>query len=216
MYVGYNKYSNGPRISHLAYADDVILFTSWDNYSLKKLLKQLRNYEEVTGQKINNGKSMFLTTDHTFEGTHRRITRMTCFQLGSFPFNYLDCPIYTGKEFLILMRFPQKYLEEMMDGKETFYLMEVKLLSFSRFCNHKLCIFWYALSPPKTVLKQIEKYLANFFWGQNEGKNKYHWSHWHNLCYPKEEKGLGFKALKDIQNSFILKRWWRFRIQKSL
>lgn len=31
-----------------------------------------------------------------------------------------------------------------------------------------------AVSPPKTVMKQIEKLVANFFWGLENDKLKYH------------------------------------------
>lgn len=31
-----------------------------------------------------------------------------------------------------------------------------------------------ALMPHVTVIKEIEMYFSNFFWGQKDGKNKYH------------------------------------------
>lgn len=59
-------------------------------------------------------------------------------------------------------------------------------------------------------------YLSNFFWGQNEGKNKHHWSSWGNMSYPYSEGGVGFKRLQDICSSFEAKRWWRFRSEDNL
>lgn len=44
-----------------------------------------------------------------------------------------------------------------------------------------------AMVPPKTIFKQIEKYLGKFYWGTSDEKQNYHWSSWANMCFPKEE-----------------------------
>ncbi|OIT21155.1 putative ribonuclease h protein [Nicotiana attenuata] len=73
-----------------------------------------------------------------------------------------------------------------------------------------------AMEPPKAIIKQIETYLTNFFWGEKEGKKSYHWCSWDNMSYPTDEGGVGFKKLQDICNSFAAKRWWRFRVENNL
>ncbi|KAG5621478.1 hypothetical protein H5410_006696 [Solanum commersonii] len=42
-----------------------------------------------------------------------------------------------------------------------------------------------AITPPNGTINLIEKHFANFLWGSSDGKNKYHWSKWENLCIPK-------------------------------
>lgn len=54
-----------------------------------------------------------------------------------------------------------------------------------------------AVYPPKTTLDLIEKAFANFFWGSSNDKNSYHWIKWQNLCFPKNESGVGFRSLHD-------------------
>ncbi|XP_042003915.1 uncharacterized protein LOC121752889 [Salvia splendens] len=51
------RYTMG--VSHLSYADDIIIFTQARRASLRKLRGCLKHYEEVSGQKINEGKSCF-------------------------------------------------------------------------------------------------------------------------------------------------------------
>lgn len=72
------------------------------------------------------------------------------------------------------------------------------------------------VTPPKTILKQLESYFSNFFWGKSENKNKYYWSSWKNLCYPTDEGGVGFKSLTNLCKTFSAKRWWRFRVANNL
>lgn len=73
-----------------------------------------------------------------------------------------------------------------------------------------------AINPPKGTLELIEKHIANFFWGNINGKNKYHWTKWEKLCYPKNEAGIGTRSMHDITNTLSVKRWWQFRANKSL
>nr|XP_009598913.1 uncharacterized protein LOC104094650 [Nicotiana tomentosiformis] len=70
--------------------------------------------------------------------------------------------------------------------------------------------------PPKTMLKMLERFFANFFWGQADGSKKYHWASWRKLCYPTEEGGMGFRNLSDTTKAFTAKIWWLFRTNKSL
>ncbi|XP_059289936.1 uncharacterized protein LOC132043485 [Lycium ferocissimum] len=72
------------------------------------------------------------------------------------------------------------------------------------------------VEPPKTTISLIEKYIANFFWGDNAGKNKYHWKAWKDLCFPKEEGGVGFRSIQDMCLTASAKVWWNFRTRPSL
>ncbi|XP_075109105.1 putative mitochondrial protein AtMg00310 [Nicotiana tabacum] len=73
-----------------------------------------------------------------------------------------------------------------------------------------------AMNPPKGIIKLMEKHFANFFWGTNEGKNKYHWSSWNNLCLSQDEGGADVRKMEDIIDILSIKRWWRFRTHPSL
>lgn len=73
------------------------------------------------------------------------------------------------------------------------------------------------LNPPKTVLKQIDKIIAKFFWGSTEeGSRKVHLSKWRPLCLPISEGGLGVRNMADMCKAFTVKLWFRFRCQNSL
>ncbi|XP_060202996.1 uncharacterized protein LOC132631439 [Lycium barbarum] len=74
----------------------------------------------------------------------------------------------------------------------------------------------FAINPPKGTLELIEKHIANFFWGTANGRNKYHWSAWENMCFPKSEVGIGTRSMSDVANTLTVKRWWKFREDKSL
>ncbi|XP_059292439.1 uncharacterized protein LOC132045882 [Lycium ferocissimum] len=43
-----------------------------------------------------------------------------------------------------------------------------------------------------------------------------HWAAWLNMCFPKEEGGLGFRSLFDVSKALCAKLWWNFRTSNSL
>ncbi|XP_060182379.1 uncharacterized protein LOC132612052 [Lycium barbarum] len=98
-----------------------------------------------------------------------------------------------------------------------------KLLSFGgravliKSVLHSLLVHLLSVvKPPQTIISLIEKYIANFFWGDNAGKNKYHWKAWKDLCFPKEEGGVGFRSIQDMCLTASAKVWWNFRTRPSL
>ncbi|XP_070050939.1 uncharacterized protein [Nicotiana tomentosiformis] len=68
----------------------------------------------------------------------------------------------------------------------------------------------------KVVLSQIEKIIANFFWGKDDINNKFHWKKWSDLCFPILEGEAGFRSLSDFANVFSAKARWNFRTDQSL
>ena len=52
-YIGFGLPKWSEQINHLSYAYDTILFCLGHRYSVKKMMKILRDYEEVSGQLIN-------------------------------------------------------------------------------------------------------------------------------------------------------------------
>lgn len=97
-YNGFSMNNRGPRINHLAYADDLFIFTSCDKYSIKKVMKTLHQYEEASGQEISKEKSFFLTSNYVFDQRKDMIKRVTNYSYQSFPFKYLGCPIFPGRK----------------------------------------------------------------------------------------------------------------------
>ncbi|XP_041999993.1 uncharacterized protein LOC121749490 [Salvia splendens] len=82
-------------ISHLAYADDIIIFTQAATTSLRRLRACLDHYAEVSGQQINLANSNFYIAD-AHEGWSNSIQTEGGFSRGTFPFLYLGVPIYRG------------------------------------------------------------------------------------------------------------------------
>lgn len=97
-FVGYGMPKWSTKINHLSYADDTIIFTSADRYSLKKIVSVLQAYETQSGQKINKEKSGFFMHQNAATTHKQLVEECTGISRGQFPLKYLGCPIFHARK----------------------------------------------------------------------------------------------------------------------
>lgn len=83
-------------ITHLAYADDLLLFSHGDTGSLSLLMNCVRDFGNTAGLRINflNSNIFMAGID---ERTRQDILCITGFNLGTLPVRYLGIPIASGR-----------------------------------------------------------------------------------------------------------------------
>lgn len=81
-----------PSISHLLYANDVLLFANGEKRNLEKLLNFIKQYESASGQKLNSAKSKFYVHHSVPEARRTMIANTTRFVKGSFLFYIWEPP----------------------------------------------------------------------------------------------------------------------------
>ncbi|XP_071913983.1 uncharacterized protein [Coffea arabica] len=86
-----------PNISHLAYADDVMTFSSGLKSSLKMVMRSMEAYCNVSGQQVNLQKNCILVHRRFHVARKHIISQVTGFQEKFFPIKYLGCPLYVRK-----------------------------------------------------------------------------------------------------------------------
>ncbi|KAL0404118.1 UNVERIFIED_CONTAM: hypothetical protein Sradi_2052600 [Sesamum radiatum] len=99
-------------ISHLAYADDILIFTNSREKSLETVMEFLQEFEHTSGQLISPEKSSFIISPKAPMAVKRRIKSLTGFMLKTFPFIYLGAPIYVGRQKI-------EYFDRLIDGMST-------------------------------------------------------------------------------------------------
>lgn len=83
-------------VSHLSFADDIVIFINGSRSSLRRLLDFLRHYRTISGQCINQDKSSFYIRDLVTASCQTIVHSVTSFQRRKLPFTYLGCPIFKG------------------------------------------------------------------------------------------------------------------------
>ncbi|XP_010412410.1 PREDICTED: uncharacterized protein LOC104698699 [Camelina sativa] len=93
--IGHHPSAVTPQVSHLAFADDIMVFFDGSYNSLENIIKVLRDFCEISSLHTNMGK-----TDLFIAGVNQPETERIayiCFKLGSLPIRYLGLPLMHRK-----------------------------------------------------------------------------------------------------------------------
>ena len=62
----------------------------------------------------------------------------------------------------------------------------------------------------RKVETMIEKMQSNFLWRGTGLKRKLHMVSWNNATKNEESGGLGIRQVREMNDSILIKWWWRF------
>ena len=206
-----------PLISHLMYADDIVIFLNGSKNSIRELLRVFEKYENWSGHMINKDKTSMFFSRKISLARKRALKRMTGFSEGSFPFKYLGVPIVLG-------RLKQRHLEEMVNKvwkKISGWKMKIlssggRLILLRHVLSSMALHLFAVLQVPNSIIKVLNRLMSTFFWGEVNGKGKKKWVAWTNICKPVEEGGLGLRNLDDMQKALHMRFAWNLIQGKSL
>ncbi|KAL4292566.1 hypothetical protein AHAS_Ahas18G0040900 [Arachis hypogaea] len=200
----------GPDISHLMFADNLLLFTEATMEQITRVIEVLEAFCNVSGLKINREKSSIIFSKKTQPNTREEITKLTRFREERDLGRYLGAMITNNRK-----------------GKENYKdmlgRMQNKLKGWKGKCLSlagRLTLAQSVLSPalnfnmqheriPRGICQEVEKIQRNFIWGEDNNQRKMHLIGWKTLCQPKHEGGLGFRQLTTVNDAFLLKILWQ-------
>ncbi|XP_042035121.1 uncharacterized protein LOC121781450 [Salvia splendens] len=162
-------------ISHLAYADDIIIFTQAASTPLQRLRSCLNEYEKISGQQINLAKSNFYI-DETHEQWAASIQTDGGFSRGTFPFLYLGVPTYRGVKRTDMFLFLREKIAKRISGWAHRHLSFGGRLTLIKSTLEAIPLHIYqAVEPTAGTIKQLDQQLARFFWGSTTDRKRTHW-----------------------------------------
>ncbi|XP_010463243.1 PREDICTED: uncharacterized protein LOC104743910 [Camelina sativa] len=212
---GYHPQCKHMKLTHLCFADDLLVFVDGQQSSITGVLKVFEDFATHSGLKVSMEKSTIYTAGITMED-REEILRHFPFEYGSLPVRYLGLPLLpkrmSSADYIPLL--------EMIKSKIGSWTARV--LSFAGrlqlICSviSSITNFWIsAFRLPKACIKEIDQLCSAFLWSGpslNAKKTKVAWS---EVCLPKREGGLGLRSIEEANKVSVLKLIWRLLSAKD-
>ncbi|XP_010527341.1 PREDICTED: uncharacterized protein LOC104804698 [Tarenaya hassleriana] len=197
-----------PSITHLSFADDVMIFCSGDIQSLRAALDILDQFSTGSGLAMNTSKSeIFLGGLQQNQADSLAAT--IGLKLGTLPVKYLGVPLNPTK----LSKSDFQPLLEKIKSKLTAW--SIQYLSYAGHIQlistviYGLINAWSQIfALPKFFLKEVDSLCSSFLWKGSHQASGGHRISWVTICMPKAEGGLGLRRLEDFNLVFRLKLIW--------
>lgn len=194
------------RISHLAYADDLMLFSRGDTRSVSILMNTLKEFEATFGLSVNINKSHIYTA-----GVHDNRLDFAGLPYGSLPVRYLGIPLHakklSGDQFSPLIRSITLLIDD-WKGHTLSYAGRLELL---RSVVQGFVSFWLQhFHIPEIIINRNNSLCREFLCGKKRSMVA-----WNIICLPKDEGGLGLHNFKYWNFAFLAKNLWNFHAKKD-
>ncbi|VFQ76043.1 unnamed protein product [Cuscuta campestris] len=166
----------GPIITHLCYADDLVIFLNGNTRNLLRLMSILKEYSLASGQDINWMKSRFFVSSKTPIRKCLQMEKALQIRCGKLPFIYLGGNITKG---ILRKEGCQPILQHFDKFLSSWYSKVLNPMGRLILIKHVLSsipLHHMAVSElPKSIINTLHAKLKNFFWGYTNGNAKHHW-----------------------------------------
>ena len=209
-------HTRAPTVSHLFFADDMLIFHKANPKSLYSVARILQNFQKNSGLKLNNSKSLFFTRSR-HPHTIRAISRILGFKQGTLPTTYLGVPIFYGAPKARHFQYLVDRFRLALGGWRCHFLnMAARTLLIKHVLHGMMTYPALVYAIPRATCHLLETIMRNFLWSSSDAKLKHNLIRWHKITKPKSHGGLNITPISHVNRACLLKLAWSAQTSQSL
>lgn len=201
----------GPELTHLLFADDMVLFADATEEQMRAMKSCLDRFEAVSGQRINLQKSQIYFSCNVLPEQINKIVKIAGIGNTTDLGRYLGVPAIHGRVNQSLYAPMLDRLDKKMDGWKNRYLSMAGRSILAQSCLSSIPYFAMQTAYlPMGLCDEIDKKIRKFIWGTGV-----HLVSWDTVTKAKHDGGLGIRKSRDMNIAFLAKAGWRLIKEKE-
>ncbi|XP_019178992.1 PREDICTED: uncharacterized protein LOC109174182 [Ipomoea nil] len=207
---------DGPVLSHLCFADDMVLFTEASIAQVDIVQRCLDSFCTASGQKISLSKSQVYFSKNTDPGAAAAITHKLGIEATSDMGRYLGVPSIHGRVTCNTYAGLLERITSRLEGWKAKTLSLTGRVTLAKSVLNAIPVYtMQTVDLPKGICAEIEKRTRRFIWGTNaiSGGNKMSLVDWGLVTTARANGGLGLRKMHEMNMACMTKLCWRFRTE---
>jgi len=195
---------NAPKITHLLFANDSLLFARANQEEANTIIQVLNKYQLASGQLVSYDKSEVSFSLNVPDLEKNIIYNKIEIKAVTSHSRYLGLPVIFGRSKKEMFAFLQDRIWKKVRGwkekclskagEETLIKVVAQAISSYIMSCYKI---------PEGCCSNIEGMLSKFWWGSTEQQRKIHWMSWDKLGRAKGKGGLGFRGFSEFNKALL-------------
>ncbi|CAL1360326.1 unnamed protein product [Linum trigynum] len=208
--------ANGPPLTHLFFADDLLLFAEAESHQITAIRQCLEDFCLSSGQQVNYNKSILYVSPNISRRKASQLSRRAGIPLKAALGRYLG--IQAIQERVTKERYQSIILriQKRMAPWKAKRLSFAARLTLTQSVSASLPVYNMQTELiPMGVCKSIDKLNRDFIWSDEEEKAKMHLVSWEKMTMPKKQGGVGIRSTRQANLAMLAKCGWRLLQDKD-
>ncbi|KAG7591719.1 Ribonuclease H-like superfamily [Arabidopsis thaliana x Arabidopsis arenosa] len=211
-----NLSRGGPTISHICFADDLILFAEASVSQIRVIRRVLENFCRASGQKVSLEKSKIYFSENVHRDLEKLISDESGIKSTKDLGKYLGMPVLQKQINKNTFGEVLERVSTRLSGWKGRMLSQAGRLTLTKAVLSSIPIHSMStIALPKAILDGLDRISRGFLWGTTTEKRKQHMLSWKKVCRTKKEGGLGIKLARVMNKALVAKVAWRLLNDKT-
>jgi len=200
----------GPKLSHICFADDLILFAEASVAQIRVIRQVLERFCVASGQKVSLEKSKIFFSDNVSRDLATLISNESGIKATKDLGKYLGMPVLHKRINKDTFGDVVERVASRLAGWRCRFLSLAGRITLTKSVLSSIPVHTMStISLPQSILNKLDSISRSFLWGSTMEKRKQHLIAWDRVCLPKHDGGLGIRCSTQMNKALLSKIGWR-------